>query len=415
MTPAVAISYRRPRHTTYPHVVKFSGGRSSALTALSLAENGTLKPERGDLVVFANTSAEHPATYQFAKQVSTKLENDYELPVLWYEFCTVEDAAYNTYRRFPSYRLVSRNPIEYDPNGYSWQGEVFEEMISWQQMLPTSRKRSCTYKLKLGPSHQLLSEWFSGSSGPAHAGHYRPDRQVTAWQAALEYERNGGGMTTTDYARRAEYMMSRPPNRSEQKWQDYTISSVNNLKQPGEGLWGRPPIQHVTLLGLRADESRRVNRVLDRTFISEGASSSRCGTQSQPGGEHPHFPLYDSGITEQEVRTAWQKGLLGVDDLTIDSDLGNCVFCFMKGANMLKTLARLDDPRRIKGTPSDIGWWEKIEQQYRRTAPTRNGNGTTKFGFLGAKSPSYSQVRANNYPRRKKIPLGASSACDCTD
>ena len=59
---------------------------------LSLAETGELRPERGDVVLFANTSAEHPGTWAFAAECCERLERDFGLPCLWYEFCTVEDA-----------------------------------------------------------------------------------------------------------------------------------------------------------------------------------------------------------------------------------------------------------------------------------------------------------------------------------
>ena len=408
---AVQVKYRHPRHADIPHVVKFSGGRSSALVAVALAESGTLDPGRGDLALFANTSAEHPATYRFADRVSRLLEVDYGIPVLWYEFCTVEDAAYYGYRRRPTYRLVRRLPVEEHPQGYRWRGEVFEEMLSFQQMLPNPRQRSCTYKLKLQPSHQLLEEWFSGSGGPAHQGHYRDEPYLSSEYAAGEYEKRGGTAPKMDFMRRTDFMLSRPSARDEQKWNDFTAVPITNPRQSGAGLWGRPPIDHLTLLGLRADEMRRVNRVLDRTFISEGASSRQCGTASQPGGEHPHFPLADSGFTKQEVEAYWRTAPF---DLSIPAEAGNCTFCFMKGTSQLVRLSRMDDTQRVDGTPSDIVWWENIERKYRREAPRRNGSGTTKFGFLGVGAPSYAQVRAGNFRRQTSGATG-TPVCDCTD
>lgn len=137
------IRYRDDKHSQMPHVVKFSGGRSSAALALSLAEAGALDPERGDVVLFANTSAEHPGTWDFAAECCDSLEQEFALPCFWYEFCTVEDAWRGVYRRRQSYRLVTRRPIEVDPNGYRSRGEVFEEMLSYQVMLPNPHSRSC--------------------------------------------------------------------------------------------------------------------------------------------------------------------------------------------------------------------------------------------------------------------------------
>ena len=75
-----AISYYSSEHEALPHVVKFSGGRSSAMMTFRLAEAGALRPERGDVVLFANTSAEHPGTYAFTRECKERLEREYRLP-----------------------------------------------------------------------------------------------------------------------------------------------------------------------------------------------------------------------------------------------------------------------------------------------------------------------------------------------
>lgn len=43
--------------------MKFSGGRSAAALVLELDAAGALSAERGDVVLFANTSGEHPGIY----------------------------------------------------------------------------------------------------------------------------------------------------------------------------------------------------------------------------------------------------------------------------------------------------------------------------------------------------------------
>ena len=63
------VHYEENDHRSAPQVVKFSGGRSSGLMLLILLENGVLKAERGDVVLFTNTSAEHPATYDFVRKL----------------------------------------------------------------------------------------------------------------------------------------------------------------------------------------------------------------------------------------------------------------------------------------------------------------------------------------------------------
>lgn len=169
------IRYRDPSHEELPHIVSFSGGRSSAAMAIMAARAGLLNPERGDLLVFANTSAEHPGTYDFAAKCKERIEEDFGLPFLWFEFCTVEDAWRGAYWRRESYRLVKPVPVEGDPSGYRSGGEVFEEMLCLQGMLPNPHSRTCTAKLKLYPAHKLLADWLGGTAGPAHAGHFWPE------------------------------------------------------------------------------------------------------------------------------------------------------------------------------------------------------------------------------------------------
>lgn len=86
------LDYRDNAHRELPHILSYSGGRSSAALALMAAEEGLLRPERGDLLLFANTSAEHPGTYEFAAECKRRIESEFGLPFLWFEFCTVEDA-----------------------------------------------------------------------------------------------------------------------------------------------------------------------------------------------------------------------------------------------------------------------------------------------------------------------------------
>ena len=278
------IRYRDSRHAHLPHVVKFSGGRSSAALALSLAEVDALNPERGDVVLFANTSAEHPGTWDFAAECCDRLEQEFALPCFWYEFCTVEDAWRGVYRRRQSYRLVTRRPIEEDPNGYRSRGEVFEEMLSYQGMLPNPHSRSCTAKLKLYPAHLLLAEWLGGADGPGHEGHYGNQTYVTPEAAERRYRANRGVATQEAYTRRISFMTERPPSRPAQRWEDYTSAPVvkrDFVSPAGQApIWGAEATEFVTLLGLRGDEERRVNRVLSRSLFAEGAGGRRVF--------HPH-------------------------------------------------------------------------------------------------------------------------------
>ncbi len=411
----VLLDYRDEHHADLPHVVKFSGGRSSAVLAFSLAEAGALDPSRGDVVLFANTSAEHPNTWEFAAECCDRLERDYGLPCLWYEFCTVEDAWRGVYRRRQAYRLVTRRPIEEDPNGYRSQGEVFEEMLSYQGMLPNPHSRSCTAKLKLYPAHLLLAEWLGGADGPSHAGHYGDQTYLTPEAAERRYRANRGVASPESYERRIGYMTDCPPARPEQRWEDFTAAPIAGRPFIGPAgqapIWGADAVEFVTLLGLRGDEERRVKRVLSRSLFAEGARGRECSIRTQPPGERPYFPLYDADWGADKVDEFWRSRDFGLD---IPVGAGNCVFCFMKGTRDLQRQAQQPDPQRVEGAPSDIHWWEEMETRYRREAPARDGCGVSKFGFFGVRGPTFMDIADPQAELSGRYSTG-SPACDCTD
>lgn len=406
------IKYRSPEHEDLPHVVKFSGGRSSAMMTFLLADTGTLRPERGDVVLFGNTSAEHPGTYDFARECKDRIEDEYGLPFLWYEFCTVEDASRGAYVRQPSYRLVRSAPIEDDPLGFRSSGEVFEELLSWQGQLPTPHSRSCTAKLKLYPAHALLADWFGTGDGPRHEGHFSGKSFVGPDEAYTQHIRNRGTQDESAYLERVAYMTSRPHSRLAQRWSDFTSVPLlgPSPELPGAAdLWGTGATQFVTLLGLRGDESRRIGRIESRSLLAENASGSHCSIRTQPPGERPYFPLAEWGESGDSVRAFWDSQSF---DLDIPEGAGNCTFCFMKGTRDLARLAVDDDPLRVVGAPSDIDWWSSMEERYRREAPSRSGEGTSTFGFFGVHGPSYAEVARGEVGRRYVV---GEPACDCTD
>ena len=153
--------YRSKDHQELPHVVKFSGGRSSGMLLFTLLENGFLKQERGDVVVFNNTSCEHPETYKFAAECKKRVEAA-GIPFFFIQFQTYEDARQGEWRRISSYRLVNEHPFsETNPDGFQWRGEAFEEMLSNKAYLPNQFTRVCTLSLKLEITRQFLRDWFA--------------------------------------------------------------------------------------------------------------------------------------------------------------------------------------------------------------------------------------------------------------
>lgn len=395
--------------------------------ALMAAEEGILDPARGDLILFGNTSAEHPGTYDFAAECKRRLEGDYGLPFVWYEFCTVEDATKGEYRRKDSYRLVKPVPVEDDPMGYRSNGEVFEELLAFQGMLPNPHSRTCTVKLKLFPAHKLLADWLGGTEGPSHAGHYWVDPKDNSRGVSLvcpdrfadSYIANGGTAPKEHAHRRASHLSSLPPSRQRQRFREFTKAQIPDVLSPDSGparpaaMRGHDAALHVRLLGLRADEPKRVSRVLTRCLFAEGATTPGCTVSTQPPGERPYFPLYDSGMDAASVRSFWDAQDFGLD---IPDGAGNCTYCFMKGTANLLELAAAPDSRRVPGSPSDINWWANTEQRYMRVEPARNREGTTSFGFFGATDGSGTFVNlingsANGLARYET----GTPACDCTD
>ena len=125
-----SLRYRAKSHMELPHVLKFSGGRSSGLLLFTLLENSFLRQERGDVVVFNNTSCEHPETYKFAAECKKRVEAA-GVPFFFVQFQTYEDARQGEWRRVPSYRLVNERPFSEDnPDGFQWRGEVFESWVT---------------------------------------------------------------------------------------------------------------------------------------------------------------------------------------------------------------------------------------------------------------------------------------------
>jgi 3'-phosphoadenosine 5'-phosphosulfate sulfotransferase (PAPS reductase)/FAD synthetase len=89
--------------------------------------------------------------------------------------------------------------------------------------------------------------------------------------------------------------------------------------------------------GIRADEARRVK------------------TQPLKERWQPWYPLFDAGISKNDVVSWWQKQPFDLRLPVVNgkSSLGNCDGCFLKSESTLAMLAR-DYPERF-------AWWERME------------------------------------------------------
>ncbi|MBF2755574.1 MAG: hypothetical protein ISN29_10020 [Gammaproteobacteria bacterium AqS3] len=431
-----------------PRVVKFSGGRSSGMMLIALLEQGLLKAERGDVVVFNNTSAEHPATYEFVRKCTELAERQYGIPFFWTEYASYEDCAQGIWKRQITYRLVNTQPYdaEKNPDGYRWGGEVFEEMVSQQGFLPNRHTRNCTTSLKLGVTTSFLSEWFAAKRETLRRGHHYPTSQIDFDDIFAMHLKSRGKFTREELQKRKAYSLERDLFRPVQKYSDFSrVGSAPMIralgdKNPGmmtRQMRGEAAFRFVSIMGLRADEPRRVARVKDRNDLDfddpERRSTGMCD------GEVIWTPLADSDITKQKVRDFWAQHPKLDLKLPDEANLSNCVYCFMKGTNALKNIVgsrqKIDKklPQRIKSvdqTPSDISWWISLENKYQRTAEKRysgRGRPSTKkmvFGFWGGYEQKHGDAQSKAAVNYQTIYQGSemfdpdgidARPCDCTD
>ena len=85
MKSQIEIKYEEEAHRSLPHVISVSGGRSSGMLLLKLLDANLLDAKRGDVMVFNNTSAEHPETYKFVERL-TEYTEEHGLPFYWLEY-----------------------------------------------------------------------------------------------------------------------------------------------------------------------------------------------------------------------------------------------------------------------------------------------------------------------------------------
>lgn len=113
-----------------PAVVSFSGGRTSGFMLRHILDAHGGQPD--DLkVCFQNTGLEHPATYDFIKEVGEQWSVD----ITWTEYCVNEEG--DNDHKIVGYDSASRD------------GEPFTALIQKRQMLPTPVARFCTVALKM--------------------------------------------------------------------------------------------------------------------------------------------------------------------------------------------------------------------------------------------------------------------------
>ena len=412
-----------------PHIVKFSGGRSSAMMLLKLLEDGALKAKRGDVVVFNNTSAEHPATYVFTAKIKHLVEQTWNIPFFWIEYQTCEDVSRSGWVRKPTYRLVNEYPwSEQNPQGYRWRGEVFEEMISQDGFLPNMQTRICTQNLKIRTTNEFLADWFAHKDGIERLGHTGTQARMTDEEVIERHRSHGGGvpkeilLTKKTFSRGCAYV------RESSKWRDFTNSrlcmnneTVKSSVLGGKGqLFGSSPIKYVSYLGIRKDEEARAEKI--RARIAHSQNKGNRSYSDQPPGESIEVPLVEWGITKPEV-IAYLKEQPFDLELPETGIFSNCVYCPLKGKKKLMQIAQSEVAGHLPdGTPASIDWWIAMEKKYRRDLKAerrkiKSGKDAGYISFFGASSSCvYADIKNQAMDiQADYLEDDSYIPCNCTD
>ena len=411
--------YRAKQHRALPHVVKFSGGRSSGLLLFTLLENGLLDHDRGDVIVFNNTSAEHPDTYRFVRDCMHAARR-YGIPFFQIEFQTYEDSRRGVYTRLPSYRMVNDQPVSADnPDGFHWRGEVFQELLSWSGYVPNQFNRICTKHLKLQITRDFLKDWLAAKPTTPRLGHYGNGSRIDPDDSYRRHLKNQGAVPRDIFLQKRAYAWQRPHVRPEQAYSHFCPdwkpfdNPVLRGKTFGNKAWfGKGGVEYVAFIGLRGDEPHRIQRV-----------ENRSANETEYEGEHVYMPLVDMAVSRDDVNTFWNLQDWNLS-LPKDLSLSNCVYCFLKGAANLQSVHRRMQSVRdttesgfgpIADTPCDLAWWSRIESNYGRDLeaekrPIRSE--ITHIGFFGTNGFTYNTVAAD-------ADLGDFTEtmlpCDCTE
>lgn len=423
-----------------PHIVKFSGGRSSGMMLMNLLERRALRPERGDVIVFNNTSAEHPATYEFTRKMKTLAERAYNIPFFWIEYQSYEDSSRHGWQRNPSYRLVNEYPCsEENPHGYRYKGETFEEMISLNGFLPNMQNRVCTQTMKIFITNAFLTDWLAQKSGIERLGHYGDTARMTDEGVITVHRVHGGETPDHILLEKKAFVRNSLFIREQALWQDFTRSEVriNNdaIKDAvigGKGqLFGDRAIEYVSCLGIRKDEEGRVGKIQAR--IDSAKRGKGQSLFQQPPGERILAPLVTENVSRQQVIDFWEGRKTWAFDLDLPSTglYSNCVYCPLKGERKLLEIAKeeLSGNAHTELTPASIDWWVNMERKYSRNLKEEKREITSEkaieyIGFFGAAEEHvYQQIKekalrganmAGNI-QAECLDEASHATCNCTD
>jgi 3'-phosphoadenosine 5'-phosphosulfate sulfotransferase (PAPS reductase)/FAD synthetase len=414
-----------------PHIVKFSGGRSSAMMLMRMLENNQLNPIRGDVVIFNNTSAEHPATYDFVRKIQA-ISESHNIPFFWIEYQTYEDCSKKSeWKRKPTYRLTNEQPYsEQNKDGYRYKGEVFEEMISLGGFLPNMISRVCTISMKIFITNSFLSDWFAQKRAIEQLGHHGKQPKMSDADVINTHKRYGGGVPNDILLSKKAFARSCPFIRHYQKFSCFTNADIvidnDILRESVLGdkaqLYGDLAVDYVSVLGIRSDEQRRIAKIEKR--IEEAQGKNGKSLFNQPHGERIYAPLVEDKITQEQVIEFWHQQSFNLQ-LPDSSIMSNCLYCPLKSTAKLQQIATLQLGQKInKDTPESIDWWVNIEKKYSRDLEaegrTASKKGVKFVGFFGGVNQFVFQDIKTKVDNGEKIDpkllkLDSAIPCNCTD
>ena len=147
----------------------------------------------------------------------------------------------------------------------------------------------------------------------------------------------------------------------------------------------------LNVVGLRADEMRRVARITDPARMGRERWTNAC-------------PLAEAGVTRHDVATWWQNQPfdLGLPGFNGTTPLGNCDLCFLKAEATIRGI--------IRDRPELADWWVAREAEARPSKPSG--------ALFRIDRPGYAAMRRDAERQGDLISHldhGGSFDCTCTD
>lgn len=154
--------------------------------------------------------------------------------------------------------------------------------------------------------------------------------------------------------------------------------------------WDAEHIEWDQMIGIRADEMRRVSKIRARGHSTETTKETML------------MPLADANVTLQDIDYFWKRQPFRLELPTINGRTlaGNCDLCFLKASNQVQTL--------IAEKPERAVWWARMEALALASRPD---------GAVFRKDrPSYAQMAKYAEDQRDMFdPNEEAIACFCGD